>query len=219
MKQKEIEKLSLIDLELEIKKLYKSYTKNNNEDRKWKIIQYLEQRKEQINNDFIFTPEIVNHIERVNQILTDKTGMMVKKAAELDRQMQKVIVAGDDFLQDYEIEYSIKVEFNGEDLRHIEVDENQGQSDYLAIADILYFMEVSQLNSWNNFHSIKTDDETEKINWNYELCGFPKLKHINFCRASHLLFCHSCYSISDIIRIKNFWTEVNVSWQNFSEID
>ena len=223
MQELEIEKLSLRDLELEIKTLYDS-TSENEKKQKSKIRFYLQHRKGLINKDFKFTPGIVSHIERVNQVLTDKTARVLKKAIELDRQMQLVETAGDDFLDEYEIEAILKVESNGEDLLHIEFDENNGKSDYHAMADILYSMDhLSLLRSFSfssgDYKRYNTEelysDEMLKLNWNIEELSAPELKHIEyFSWASHLLFCDSLYSISDIIRIETFWAEVNVKWQN-----
>jgi hypothetical protein len=221
-----IENLSLLDLESKIKKLYDSNSKNEYKKKK-KIERCLLQRKALINKDFRFTPEIVNHIERVNQILTDKTAKVLKKAIELNRQMQAVTAVGDDFLEDYEVEATLKVEYNGEDLHTIEVDENIGQSNYHVMADILYYTDIlPYLRSFCFSFRDNTDneiveiysDEMLRLNWNIELLSVPELKHIDyFCWASHLLFCDSLYSISDIIRINTFWAEVDVKWQNLRE--
>jgi hypothetical protein len=227
MEIKSITEMTLCELELEIKKLYKYYSKNEGRKLKRKIEAYLGQRSWLINNEFRFTPEIVKHIERVNQILTDKTAKVVKKASELDRQMHAIKAAGDDFLVDYEIEGTVDIYYNGENLfQLLNEDENDGQSDYHAMAEILCDINDLHLRSFC-FSDSDTSHENEKNiysaemlkrNWNIELLSAPELRHIEyFCYASHCLFCHSNYSISDIIRINDFWSEVNVQWQNLGE--
>lgn len=222
-----IEKLSLRNLELEIRTLYDSTSENEREE-KSKIQLYLQHRKDLINNDFRFNIEIVSHIERVNQMLTNKTARLLKKTTELARQMQFVEAASDDFLDDYEIEAILKVEYNGKDLLHIEFDENIGRSDYHAMADILYSVDylphLPHLRSFSfslgnhkrqNAEELYSD-EMLKLNWNIEELSAPELKHIKyFSWASHLLLCDSLYSTLGIVRIETFWAEINVKWQNF----
>jgi len=219
--------MTLCELELEIKKLYKSYSKNEGRKLKRKIEAYLGQRSWLIKDEFRFTPEIVKHIERVNQILTDKTAKVVKKASELDRQMQVIKAAGDDFLDDYEIEGTVDIYYDGENLfQLLDEDENDGQSDYHAMAEILCDINTLHLRSFCFSDRNTTNENEEKIyldemlkrNWNIELLSAPELSHIEyFCYASHCLFCDSNYSISDIIRINDFWSEVNVQWQNLDK--
>lgn len=219
--------LTLCELELEIKKLYKYYSKNESRKLKKKIQELLRQRCWLINKEFRFTPEIVKHIERVNQILTDKTAKVVKKASELDRQMHAIKAAGDDFLNDYEIEGTVDIYYNGENLFQLQdEDENDGQSDYHAMAEILCDINALHLRSFCFSDRDTTNENEEKIyldemlnrNWNIELLSALELRYIEyFCYASHCLFCDSNYSFSDIIRINDFWSEVNVQWQNLGK--
>lgn len=211
--KKEIKEMSCDELELDIKKLYKTYTKNKSESVRLRIKNQLKQRKRLINERIIFTPDIVNYIMKVNQLLTDKTMLIIKKAVELNQQMEEVKKAGDNFLEDYEVEYSIKIEYDGENLRNIEAHQNYIQSDYYAIADILYDLDLSGMETY-------VIDSSQLENWNHEFpLSVPELSDIKFCYASHELFCHGHYSILDIIRINLFWTEVYVRWQNFGRIN
>src|SRR5450759_3966521 len=96
-----IEKMTLPELEREILNLYPAYLKGEKADAWWDLKFCLSQRKYIINTNFKFTPNHVKQIERVNQLLTDATAKLLKKAEVLDRQMEAIKAAGDDFLEDY----------------------------------------------------------------------------------------------------------------------
>jgi len=226
----EIEKLSLPELELMIKDLYLKFQKSKayRDDR---LNACLSQRKYLINRDFIFTPEAVNHIERVNSILTKSTAKVLKRTEYLYRQMVQLKAKGDDFLDDFNVEGTVAVGYNGEEsILTFDKDENNGQSDYQAMADVLDFtnnafeyLRTFSISDGGNLFPGETEDkfiidETMELNWNIELLSAPELSSIEyFCYASHILFVDSRYSLSDIIRINDFWNEVKVTHQNWGE--
>jgi len=223
----EIEKLSLSELELMIKELYDEFKKSRSYIN-YKLEACLNQRKHLINKNFIFTPLAVQHIERVNASLTTCSAKVLAKATVLNQQMIVAKLAGDDFLNDYDIEATVRINFwDEESVLILDVDENNGQSDYVAMADIInYTATCYEHLRWfhfcdsDNMKSKRTDETLStdcmlKDNWNIELLSAPQLSHIDyFCYASHVLFVHSNYSLSDIIRIKDFCNEVNVTWEN-----
>ena len=221
-----IKKMSLRELEQEILNLYPAYLKGEKTDTWWDIGLCLSHRKYIINNNFKFTPNHVKQIERVNQLLTDATAKLLKKAEVLDRQMEAIKAAGDDFLEDYYIEAILKVEFFDEDSILVpDEDENEGQSDYQAMVEVLDEMVSIPFRSFyfddkENMETNETDDERYQDdmlndNWNNEKLSVPELSHIPyFCYASHRLFNYTDYSLSDIIRIKAFRNEITVCWVN-----
>jgi len=226
----EIEKLSLPELELMIKDLYLKFQKSKayRDDR---LNACLSQRKYLINRDFIFTPEAVNHIERVNSILTKSTAKVLKRTEYLYRQMVQLKAKGDDFLDDFNVEGTVAVGYIGEEsILTFDKDENNGQSDYQAMADVLDFtnnafeyLRTFSISDGSNLFPGETEDrfiidDTMELNWNIELLSAPELSFIEyFCYASHILFVDSRYSLSDIIRINDFWNEVKVTHQNWGE--
>lgn len=122
----------------------------------------------------------------------------------------------------------MSVMFNNEEsILTLDEDENNGQSDYAAMAEVLedtqHAFEHLRMFTYfdrDNVFCSSTDEELEtdnslEINWNIELLDAPELSHIEyFCYASHLLFVESNYSISDAIRINDVWNEVKVTHQN-----
>ncbi len=223
----EISKMSLPDLESRIKELHSEFDIGSAS--KYNPLKMsLEQRKELINENFVFTPEAVRHIERVNRILTECTSKVMERTILLYRQMLQLGPNGDDFVNGFMVEGTVNVSFNSPDsLLVFEVDENQGQSDYETMAEILdderhehnplhafRFVDYDQ-DAFNVSDDELIDDRRLKRNWNIELLSAPELSYIEtFCYASHALFCHSNYSLSDIIRINDFWNEVKVTHQH-----
>jgi hypothetical protein len=223
-----MESLSLPALEKMIKKIYLKFqhSKMYYDD---KLNACLCQRRFLINKDFQFIPYEVKQIERVNAILIESTAKVLAKAGIIYSQMQKTKAEADDFLDDYTIQATVSVSYNGENsILTLDEDENNGQSDYLAMADVLDFTHYpfEYLRSFRFYDGDTVDsDKTEedlftddmlRDNWNIEVLSAPELSHIPyFCYASHILFCDSMYSLSDIIRINDSWNEVNVTWQNF----
>lgn len=220
----EIEEFSLPELEAKIKELYKQFQRSN-ERKNEKLNACLSQRKRLINNNFKFTPDAVKHIERVNRILTEGRAKVLKRCGLLYRQLLQMKNQGDDFLDDFEIEGTVAVRFNSEDsVLTFDEDENNGQSDYVAMAEVLEDTQTdfecltSFSLSWYEDAGLQASDEELGIidhglqtNFNYELLGAPELSHIEyFCFASHVLFVDMDYSLSDIIRINDVCNEVKV---------
>lgn len=226
-----IEKLSLPELETMIKGLYLEFQKSKayRDDR---LQACLMQRKWLINRNFKFTPEAVKHIERVNRILTEGSAMVLKRCGLLLRQMLKIKQEGDDFLDDFEIEGSMSFPFGDEESVLVLIeDENSGQSDYVAMADVLdyispdfgilsgFHFSYSEGTDWQmSDEELRIKDDRLEFNWNIELLDAPELKLIEyFCYWAHILFVDMNYSISDVIRLKNFRFEVKVTHQNWGE--
>jgi hypothetical protein len=137
-------------------------------------------------------------------------------------------LAGDDFLDEYIIEATMSVNYiNEESILTLVIDENNGESDYHAMAEILHAT-AGELGNLRRFFfsdfdnqrfgendTVFNKDESLRQNWNFGLIGAPELRHIPyFCYASHILFEESNYSISDIIRINDIRNEIKVKWVN-----
>jgi len=156
----------------------------------------------------------------------------LQRTGLLYRQMLQLKMQCDDFLDDFYVEGTVAVGFRGEEsVFTLDTDENNEQSDYVAMADILEYTNgaFEYLRSFSFQYTENADwqvsdeelgikDDMLKINWNIELLDAPELSVIEyFCYASHLLFVDSDYSISDAIRIKDIWNEVIVTHRNCGE--
>ena len=224
----EMEKLSLPELEEKIKEFYKEFQRNNNYvDERLEIC--LSHRKYLINQNFKFTPIVVRHIERINCMLMESTVKVKQRMNMLYQQMAQIKAQGDDFLNDFEVEGTMSVDFlNKDSILILDEDENNGQTDYVAMAYVLDFTQTVFRNLCSFSLNDKSDepgnetndnlatDYTLELNWNIDILNAPELREIDYiCHASHVLFTDTHYSISDIIRIKNICNEVKVTHRNF----
>jgi hypothetical protein len=222
----EIEKLSLSELEEMIKKLYKGYP-NKSTPKYDKLETCLSYRKNLINHNFKFTPEAVRHIARVNTMFMEARAKVLSRCCLLYRQMLQLMQQGDDFVDEFEVEGSVTINFRDEDTVVILMeDENNGQSDYAAMSDALEYTQTDSMRHTSGFSFCSYDnadlhvydeklgfiDSTSNVNWNFEQLNAPELSGIKyFCYDSHSLFCDSDYSFSDAIRIKDVRCEVIVT--------
>ena len=225
-----IESLSLLELEDKIKTLYKDYEScklNLMDEITNELCCYLFERNLRINKGFVFTPLVVKHIERINQLLIENTAKLLAKANAINQQMLDLKRSGDDFIDDYFIEATLEVRYWDESsLLELEIDENEGRSDYHKMAEILQESRLDGHVKRFLYHDPETtfqegygdgfqEDEMLEFHWNDEILSAPELSHIPyFCHASHDLFCHHNYSISDIIRMNDFRNIINVEWEN-----
>ena len=225
----EIEKLSLPELEDRILELFKVFQGSRVLKRDEELEACLRQRKDLMNKDFRFTPEIVIQIERVNRILVENRAKLLTRCQILFRQMHQLIAKGDEFLTDFDIEGTLGIGYyDDQPFFDPGFDENNGQSNYAAMADVLEWTETNfALAShfyFTNREDVNPDASNEELglvdsllehNWNIELLDAHELSHIEYIGyASHNLFVHSNYAISDIIRIKYFENVVTVTHQN-----
>jgi hypothetical protein len=224
--------LSLRDLEARIKELHRDARKrgvSKNDPLKLALFE----RRQRIRQTFQYTPEQVRQIERVNRILTDGSAKVLLRAGQLYRQMFQLKSAGDEFLDDFEIEATVSVAYSGADsVLRLEFDENRGESDYEAMAEILDDCPLGDRNlrsfhfSYRPVADWRASDEALGIvdtmmlageSWGEDCLDVPELRHVNFCYAAHCLFVDSAYSLSDIIRCNDFWNQVQVMHQNWGE--
>ena len=228
----EIKKLSLPELEMMIKDLYKGYPKKLT-PKYDKLKTCLSYRKNLINHNFKFTPEAVKHIARVNTMLMEARAKVLSRCNLLYRQMLLLKQQGDEFLDEFEVEGFVTINFRDEDTVVIlDEDENNGQSDYVAMSDVLELTQSESISALSGFLFCSYDntelheydeklgfiDSRLNVNWNFELPDAPELSGIEyFCYNFHVLFCDSKYSFSDIVRIKDVRSEAKVTHTNLGE--
>ncbi len=226
----DLETLSLTELEDKIKLLYKIYETcklNQQKDLLDQLDSYLAERRYRIKKGFVFTPLVVKQIERINQILTENTAKLLAKANAINQQMLALKRGGDDFLDEYFLEATLEVRYWDESsLLELEVDENEGRSDYHKMAEILQESRLDGHVRRFMYHDPEAvfqegygdgfqEDQMLEFHWNDEVLSAPELSHIPyFCNASHDLFCYHNYSISDIIRMNDFRNIIKVEWEN-----
>lgn len=226
----EIDSFELPDLEKKILELYDGYFDSTLEDKNYLygMRECLSIRKDLININIEFTPEVVKHIERVNKMLIDSTEKVLTKAGNLYDYMKAQKLAGDEFLDYFIIDATMTVNrIKEESILSFDLDENDGESNYVAMSEVLEgirdefdymrrfcFSEYNYRSGNDNDDDFKKDESLNQ-NWNINLLDVPELKHIPYiCYATHFLFEKTNYSISDIIRINSVSSEIKVTWMN-----
>jgi len=226
----EIESFALPAFEKKILQQYEGYLESSLEDKNYLYCMKdcLSMRKDIINQGIILAPEVVKHIERVNNMLIKSTEKLLNKAGELYEQMKALKIAGDEFLDFFTIDATINLNIIDEyTIQSFNIDENNGESNYIAISEVLYatkdeFEYLRRFSFSENNCRLGNDndddfkkDESLNQNWNINLLDVPELKHIPYiCYATHFLFEKTNYSISDIIRINSVNSEIKVTWIN-----
>lgn len=219
----EIESFEIPALESKIVELYEGYLEGalQDEDIFDCLTDCLQMRKEVINEAIEFTPIIVSQIERVNSLLISTSSNALLKAKMMDWQLNTLKKEYDNFGDDFSIEIKLGIAYKGENsILTLDTDENEGVSNYQAMAEILQ-ASSGQFNCLRRFIFSASDwgesfkDESLRQNWNFGILGAPELRGIKYMGyATHLLFTDTNYSISDIIRINECRSEIMISWNN-----
>jgi hypothetical protein len=218
---------TILSLEEEIKSLYQKYllTRLGYEGALLnELREKLSLRRDLINKDFQFTQQAVTHIERVNKLLIRATNKAHSKAIEINKLLNEDKQQGNELSQNYSLKASVEVGWSeGNWFLRLMKDENHFASDYVKMAEIIHeTRRYSELRSFffqKNINNPSQDisdqgleeDELTKLNWNIEIFDAPELAHIPYvCYASHDLFHHHFYSLSDIIRITDIRCEIEL---------
>lgn len=217
----EIESFEIPALESKIVELYDGYMESGlqDDDIFYCLTDILQIRKDIINEDIEFTSSIVSHIERVNTLLISTTSKALIKAMLMVGQLKTLKNDYKDFQDEFIIEIQLGVTYTDEDsLLTLNTDENEGVSNYQAMSEILKATS-GQFNCLRRFIFSELDsgesffDESLRQNWNFGILGEPELRDIRYMGyATHLLFTDTNYSVSDIIRINECWSEIKISW-------
>jgi hypothetical protein len=186
---------------------------------------FLQKRKSLLDERFEFTPKNVENIIRVNNILTENSLKVLEKAKKLQEELS---AKSDDFAEDFEIEGTVQVSYNGNNSL-IDFDPEHDESCDSGrhhIAELIDFASSFDNNSREDLfycHFFKTGEAhsyplfiEEGEYWDYDFQTQSEFKNIRFCWAFHNLAEHSLYAMQDIVRINDFWNEVTVVYQNFN---
>ncbi len=195
-----------------------------------------------LNDGFRLTDEEFERFRAVAEMFIEKTAMMHRNARRVYTEAWERLKHGEagDFT-DFNFTASIHVAYDDEN-SVLEIEDESG-SDYVKFAEILFDYYSESRNpyaggvSWPMYHepgydpdvvpddaffrdlfSIDLDESGENIDTTWHMWlrdRFPRLLEVPVCHALHNLFDHSHYSLPDIIRIDDVWSEIRVEWQNF----
>lgn len=144
----------------------------------------------------------------------------------LDERVKKLISKKEllfdflDFDDDYELEGTLKFVFNDESsICHLPDDDYYG-SNFAVMIKTLF-----EVYSHSGIESIVTLNEhrgplDDGVSWDeYPFNRFPEFKDSITCYAVHDLTDHKLYSIPDLLRLNDFWSEVEFKVQSITNQD
>ena len=219
----EIEKMTLPNLEHFIEELSAEMEENHE-----KIDVCLRQRQYLLTNMFKCTPENVERLFRVANLIKERVEMLHHKGNQLYEQMCKLWKDGENEpFTDFYVELSLQISFNDEETSILHLDDDKSGSNYVRMAELLdnfYFDTYNQGNliamntietGANEFFEFfdcdgKVDDWGES--WFFD--QFPELRGMPIVYELHDLLYHSNYALQDIIRVNDIWSEAKVVWQH-----
>lgn len=172
----------------------------------------LQERQQIINDNFQFTTENIEKLQRINEILRMKTVQAYKQAWKIEKYLLDTIKIPETFISDYEISFEISL-FAEKKYEHIE--EMQGNSFFSYVPFLLTFHKSDALHK-----EINKEIEAWLFDENHNEFQNRKehpLNNQNHCALLHDLYDHTILSWQDIVDIEEVWFEINVRVQNFSD--
>lgn len=228
----------LKDLESEIKKIVGtdvcSFTEGHTKyDAKYKKIkELLNVRQTLLNELFFATSEEIIRLKQVNSLLDELTKKMYHRTASLYRALMSSC-RDEEFDDDYEILGTLKcnVDYDSEDgsygtVLKLENDEFYG-SDFGYMIALINGMQDSENIvechiGYKETHTLSMGNEEldcydhwdDGVSWNEGELNRKELEHICICYAMHAICVHNEYSLLDLLRLNDFWVEVQITCQH-----
>lgn len=210
-----------------------TYEKMENEER-GKLDALICVRKHILNDMFRPTSAEVERLCRLNDLLHHLDKEMRRRTAELYRFLLRM---GKDaaFDDDYEVEGELCYSFNGgQSILKLEDDAHYG-SDFAYMIELVdayvyetsyHYIEQCRI-SYNPRHTPEVTDEELDIrnplddgtSWAEGVLRIPQLESVCICYPLHDLFSHKPYSVPDILRMNDFWTEAHLHCQHIVSQD
>ena len=228
----------LKDLESEIKKIVGtdvcSFTEGHTKyDAKYKKIkELLNVRQSLLDELFLATSEEIIRLEQVNSLLDELTKKMYHRTASLYRALLSSY-RDEEFDDDYEIEGTLKcnVDYDSEDgsygtVLKLENDEFYGSDFGYMIALINEMQDRENIVEchigYKETHTLSKSNEEldcydhwdDGVSWNEGELNRKELEHICICYAMHVICVHNEYSLLDLLRLNEFWVEVQITCQH-----
>ena len=222
-----IEKMTLPELEQFIETLCEDDTVNRE-----KIDACLRRRKIMLNDIFECTPDNVERLFCMANLVKERVAMLHDKGNNLYGQMCKLW--SDEKNQpfnDFNVEISLRICFNDEETSILHLDDDRSGSNYVRMAEILDDFYYDSFNQGNLIMSDTIDYQegnNEKIFEFLEVDGriddwsewssdkFPELQDLPVVWEFHNLLYHGNYALQDIIRVNDVWSEAKVVWQHIA---
>lgn len=215
-----ITKEKIAEIESEIKSFYKCYdddfidlmplTKESEKN----LVALFFMRRYILNGLFKETRENLARLQKVSDHLKFLSAKMFERVKAMKD--KKYLICDDpDFDDDCEIEGTLSFSYNDDDSVLKFPDDVHYGSDFRFMLQALsqYYYEKSRFDCILDIGP-GSENLDEKLNWNISPLNFPKL---DICYAAHCVCDHHYYSIPDLIRMNDFWTEIKFIEQSITD--
>lgn len=180
----------------------------------------LYRRQKILNEMFVGDSSEMARFRQVNDMLAKLTTDLFNRVKALSALRESV--SDKTFDDDYELEGTIRIVVDGqESILRLGNDEYYG-SDFLFINGVITLLHETNIRYIENFtgKGIEGDEKPwcdDGVSWNeYPFNGRTAFDDIIICHAVHDICSHKLYSIPDLLRLNDYWAEVNLTLQKFA---
>ena len=177
----------------------------------------LRERQHQLNEIFIADERSLSHFKAINNRLYSLTCQLLKRTKAALKVLPSVMT-DTDFDDDYNLEGTLRFTFNGEEsVLKLEDDSRYG-SDFTLMIKLI--SDISHGHHEENIEELYPHSELldDGVSWNeYPFRGRKEFEDVIICHAVHQLTDHQLYSIPDLLRLNDFWAEVNLTIQSITD--
>ena len=185
--------------------------------KKEEVRKLLHERQHLLNDMFVAHEKAMLRFQGINERLFILTRQLFERVNKLHDNLSSIMTQKD-FDDDYNLEGTLRFCFNGEEsVLRLEDDEGYG-SDFMLmiklISDVSYGRYEENIEDIH-YGSHPLDDGQS---WNeYPFRGRKEFEDVIICHAVHQLTDHQLYSIPDLLRLNDFWAEVNLTIQSITD--
>lgn len=177
----------------------------------------LRERKHMLNDMFVADENTMCHFKDVNNRLYSLTCQLLERTKAVEKTLP-VIMTDPEFDDDYNLEGTLQFTFNGEESVLKLDDDFKYGSDFTLMIKLI--SDISHGHYEENIEEFHSNSELldDGVSWNeYPFHGREEFDDIIICHAVHQLTGHQLYSIPDLLRLNDFWAEVNLTIQSITD--
>lgn len=156
--------------------------------------------------------KINDELNRLTMALNERVNKFIAK--------KDLLLDSPDFDDDYELEGTMKFVYNDESsICHLSDDDYYGSNFDVMIKTLYEAYSHSGIESIVTINEHRDPLDDGESWYEYPFNRLPEFKDSIICYAVHDLTDHKLYSIPDMLRLNDFWTEVNFKTQSITNQD
>ncbi len=186
-------------------------------EKKEEVEDLLAERRHILNKMFRPTGDNLAQFRKVNDELYRLTIALDERVNKFIAK-KELMLDSSDFDDDYELEGSVKFVFNDEDsICHL-IDDDYYGSNFAVMLKTLYEVYAHTCLERIVFIHEQCGPLDDGQSWDeYPFDRFPEFKEFIVCHAVHDLTNHKLYSLPDLLRLNDFWSEVKFKVQSLTD--